>query len=72
MSISSRRNDGTNHSRLTRSRASVATSAAGSRTTSSGTITDGVPCSSGPKISQIESTKLSAVFWQLTSSRPNG
>src|ERR1043165_6947133 len=61
-SSKTRSNEGTSTQRETWFSASVLTNNAGSRKTSSGIITLGIPCSRGPKISQTESTKLSAVF----------
>ena len=64
--------EGSSTIRLTRSRSSSPTSACASSTTGSGTTTVGTPASSGPKISQIESTKLDEVFWHATSPGAKG
>src|SRR5215212_2197401 len=67
-----RNNDGTSTSLVTDEVSSASINRSKSLTTSSAKITNGTPLSSGPKISQMESTKLSDVFWQQTSPGAKG
>src|ERR1044072_6954222 len=67
-----RNSDGTSTRREALYADNVLMNSPGSLTISSGMITSGTPFSNGPKISQIESTKPSAVFWQHTSPSTNG
>src|SRR2546426_161919 len=67
-----RKRDGTKTKRVTLLAAIASTKRGGSLTASSGMITSGTPCSNGPKISQVESAKVSEVFWQQTSPAAKG
>src|ERR1700737_1059015 len=67
-----RRREGTRTILSISYRASKATNSSRSSNNSSGIITALLPLSSGPKISQTESTKPSAVFLQHVSPAENG
>src|SRR5438270_13279383 len=67
-----RKRDGTKTKRVTRLAVMASIKSLGSLTASSEMITSGTPCSNGPKISQVESAKVSEVFWPQTSPAAKG